>query len=318
MVEEAGKPGSPAVCVVIVNYNSLTDTADCLESLAAATYPNMTTVLVDNGSSDGSGRELAARFPEVTHIQLTENLGFAGGVNRGVQAALERGASFICLLNNDTLVESGFIEPLVARARSTPTAGIIGGKIFYAEPPGLLWFAGGRIDQRRGFTTHRGQDLPDSAVFSRPGFVDYITGCLFFVRAELFEQLGPLDESLFMYAEELDFCLRARRAGYRCFYEPAAVIRHRVSRAMGGAYRPVYYYYLTRNLLEVYRRHFKAARLSAVPLKLGRYLVLYQSYILTRAHRQSAGAYLCAVWLGAFDYLLGRFGRNRHRSLERP
>jgi len=320
---------APLVWLVIVNFNSYGDTADCLRSLESASWPALRVAVVDNGSVDGSGERLRREFPEVTHLRSEDNLGFAAGCNLGIRVALASAADYICLLNNDTIVESDFLEPLVARAETgqrrdgeTAISGgqptgteripvIIGGKILYDEPGAIIWFAGGRIDRRTGLTTHRGQDLPDSQAFSEPMSVDYITGCLFLAPARLFSELGLLDERLFMYGEELDFCLRARRAGYACFYEPASVIRHRVSRSMGGAYRPHYYYYLTRNLLEVYRTHLGAARFSAPMVKLYLSLVIHQSYIMLRAHRTGSLLYINAIWSGFADFLAGNFGRPR-------
>lgn len=302
------------VWVVIVSWNSYQDTADCLGSLASASWSDLQVVLVDNGSTDGSGERLASGFPAVIHLRSQENLGFAAGSNLGIRAALDGGADFICLLNNDTVVDPGFIEPLVMRAGETSAAAIIGGKILYDEPEDIIWYAGGRIDRHRGFTSHRGQDAPDAPVFNEPAFTDYVTGCLFFTRASLYEELGLLDESYFMYCEEVDFCLRARRAGYRCFYEPGSVIRHRVSRAMGGAYRPVFYYFQTRNLLRAYGTHLtgvagRRTRWSPSVVTLWRYLVADQSLTLMRAHRTAAAPYVAALWLGFLDYLTGRRGR---------
>ncbi|MHB0866613.1 MAG: glycosyltransferase family 2 protein [Thermoleophilia bacterium] len=305
------------VWVVIVSWNSYQDTADCLGSLASVTWPDLRIVVVDNGSTDGSGDRLAAAFPALTHLRSPQNTGFAGGSNLGIRAALDGGADYICLLNNDTMVDPGFIEPLVARATRTPEAGIIGGKILYDDAENVIWYAGGRIDPRRGFTSHRGQDAPDAPVYDGPDFTDYVTGCLLFARASLYRELGLLDESYFMYCEEVDFCLRAGRAGYRCFYEPGAVIRHRVSRAMGGAYRPVFYYYQTRNLLHAYGTHLKHSPepgRGGVPsvAALWRYLVVDQSLTLTRAHRTGAAPYVAALWLGFLDYLRHRRGVCRY------
>lgn len=305
----------PTVWLVIVLYNAYADTADCLVSLRQATYSRLRTVLIDNGSGDGSGARLKQEFPEVIHLRSDVNLGFAGGCNLGIRAALAGGADYVCLLNNDTLVEPGFLEPLIERAEATPGAGIFGGKIFYAEPPDRLWFAGGRIDRRRGLTAHRGQGLPDAPGFDRPGPVDYITGCLLLAPASLYERLGLLDERYFMYAEEVDFSLRARRAGLVSYYEPRSVIYHRISRSMGGACRPLYFYYQARNLLETYRKHLGARRLSLPMLRLAWYLVAYQGYIALRIHRGAAGPYLGALAAGWFDFLRGRLGPCRRRWL---
>lgn len=319
--EIAAQPaGQPSVWLVVVFYNSYTDTADCLRSLKKTTWPALHIVLVDNGSTDGSGELLCQEFPEIVHLRSDENLGFAGGCNLGIRETLAADAGYICLLNNDTIVEPGFIEPLVARAALEPRAGIFGGRILYDEPDkagDVIWFAGGHIDRHTGNTTHRGQDLPDTNVFRRAIPTDYVTGCLFFVRAELFRELGLLDERMFMYCEELDFCLRARRAGHGCYYEPESVIRHRVSRSMGGAYRPLFYYYQVRNLMEVYRKHLGAERLSMTTARLWYHLVFQQSQTMLRAHREGAGPYIAAIWLGFVDFMRGRFGHNRHGLLEK-
>ncbi|MHB8859007.1 MAG: glycosyltransferase family 2 protein [Thermoleophilia bacterium] len=317
---EDAMTGGASVWVVIVVYNSYADTADCLRSLAAATWPDLKAVLIDNGSIDGSGGRLAQEFPEHTHIRSDENLGFAGGCNLGIRKALSAGADHVCLLNNDTVVEPGFLEPLVARAETGQRVAAVGGKIFYDGPGDVIWFAGGEINRRSGVTTHRGQGLPDSAAFDRPMLVDYITGCLLLAPAGRFRELGLLDERLFMYGEELDFCLRARRAGYSCFYEPSSVIRHRVSRSMGGAYSPLYYYYWTRNLLLVYSMHLGAGRrrrwlASRQGGQLLWYFIIHESYIMLRAHRLKAGRFVAAIGLGFADFLVGRFGRCRYSWL---
>lgn len=316
--QAGGADGAGAsVWVVIVVYNSYEDTRDCLHSLAAVTRPGLRVVVVDNGSSDGCGEKLRVEFPALSHIRSEENRGFAGGCNIGIRAAIDASADFICLLNNDTLVEPGFIEPLVARAGSEASAGVIGGKILYDGFDKVIWFAGGEIDERRGFTRHRGQDAPDVGQYDDFGATDYVTGCLFFVPVPVFEKVGLFDERYFMYCEELDFCLRVRRDGYRCLYEPAAVIRHRVSRSMGGAYRPLFYYYQTRNLLEVYRRAAGAGRFSPLTLRLWRHLVLGQGVTMLRAHRQRSFPYLLALWSGFFAYLTGRFGQRGGRARQR-
>lgn len=306
-----------SVWVVIVVYNSYADSRDCLQSLAAATWPQLGVAVVDNGSGDGCGERLRVEFPELTHIRSEENRGFAGGCNIGIRAAIDAGADFICLLNNDTLVEPGFIEPLVDRAVGDAGAGVVGGKILYDGADRVIWFAGGEIDERRGFTRHRGQDEPDVGQYDNPDDVDYVTGCLFFVPVPVFEKIGLFDERYFMYCEEVDLCLRARRAGYRCCYEPGAVIRHRVSRSMGGAYRPLFYYYQTRNLLEVYRAAAGAGRFSPLTLRLWRHLVLGQGVTMLRAHRQRSLPYLIALWSGFFAYLTGRFGQRDGQARQR-
>jgi GT2 family glycosyltransferase len=239
----------PHVVVIILNWNGLADTLECLESLACLDYPNHKVVVVDNGSVDGSVLVIRGRFPGVTIIENGENLGYAGGNNVGLRYALAQGAEYALLLNNDTVVDPAFLHILVDAAEADPTVGIVGPTIYYHERPGVIWSAGGAIDWQRGSTRMVGLDERDEGQFGQVSrTVDFVTGCAILVRRAVLEQAGLLDERFFAYYEESEWCVRASRAGFKIIHIPLAHIWHRISPA-AQADSPLVHYYMTRNRL---------------------------------------------------------------------
>lgn len=228
------EPGTPPVWIITVNWNGRQMTLDCIESLRRATYGNRHIVVVDNASADGSVDAIRERYPDVAVLPLAENRRFAGGTNAGLQYALARGANLLLVLNNDTTVDPGFLDPLVERILADSAVGIVAPKILYHSAPDLLWYAGGEISFWGGRMRHRGIREPDRGQHDTPGETDYATGCCLLVRSELVHAIGLLDESYYMYTEDADWCMRARRAGYRIVYEPRAKVWHRLSVSAGG------------------------------------------------------------------------------------
>jgi GT2 family glycosyltransferase len=225
---------APTVWVILVNWNGREVTLDCLDSLARATYPAMHVLVVDNASSDGSVEAIRSRFPRVELLVMPENLRFAGGNNAGMRHALDAGAAFVLLLNNDTVVDPGFVEPLVARLEGDAGAGMAAPKILYHAAPDRLWFAGGEISLWSGTMRHTGIRETDHGQYDAVRDIDYATGCCILVRAGVVRNVGMLDESFFIYGEDADWSMRVRRAGYRIMYEPASRIWHKVSVSTGG------------------------------------------------------------------------------------
>ncbi|MDQ7063500.1 MAG: glycosyltransferase family 2 protein [candidate division KSB1 bacterium] len=228
----------PRVFILLVNWNGKADTLACLESLQQVNYANKTIVVVDNGSSDGSVEAIRRRFPEVRLIRNEHNERFARANNQSMQLALQEGADYVLLLNNDTLVDAEFLRHLVNRAESDPAIGMVGGKIYYAEPADRLWFVGGGVDLWRGRIWHHGLRQEDRGQFDQPRDVDYITGCCVLVRRACIETIGLLDESYYIYGEDVDWSFRARQAGFRLVYEPKAKIWHKISSSSGGPRTP--------------------------------------------------------------------------------
>lgn len=224
----------PLVYLLIVTWNGREVLRDCLASLRSATYPSLRVLVVDNASTDGSADSVRKEFPAVDLMVLPENRRFAGGNNAGIRHALQKGAEYILLLNNDTVVDAGFLEPLVSRMESDPAIGMAAPKILYYDDPDRIWFAGGAISFWTGTTRHPGIRELDRGQFDTPADTGYATGCCVLVRASVVRAVGMLDESFFLYGEDADWSLRVRKAGYRIVYEPASRIRHRVSVSSGG------------------------------------------------------------------------------------
>ena len=227
-------PAEPRTFAVIVNWNGKADTLECLGSLLSAGAKNLQTVVVDNGSQDGSVEAIRAAFPAVEVLPQERNLRFAGGNNAGIRFALGRGADQVLLLNNDTTVAPDFLSHLSRCLAGLPHGGIAAPKILYYSSPSLIWYAGGLLSFWTGTMRHRGIREADGEQFALPGETSYASGCCLLASRAVFESIGLLDESYFMYTEDADWCLRARKAGFPILFEPGARIWHKVSVSAGG------------------------------------------------------------------------------------
>ncbi len=244
----------PKVSIVILNWNGKKDTIPCIESLYRITYSNHDIIIADNGSTDGSCEEIHEKFLDITLIKNKENLGFTGGNNIGINYALKHGADYVLLLNNDTLVEPNFLSELVNVAE-LKKAGIVGPRIYYYSLPYILWSAGGSFIPLIGKARTRGINQVDSPKYNVLKKVFWLTGCAILVKKEVFEKIGVLEELYFSNYEDLDFCYKARKAGYSIWYVPSSVIYHKVAQDWGGLDNPLYIYYQIRNNLLFIKRN---------------------------------------------------------------
>jgi hypothetical protein len=297
---------APVVTVVVLNWNNAQDTIDCVESVLSCTYPGLRILLVDNGSSDGSEAVLRARFPGIPLLQTGENLGFAGGNDAGIRRALSDGAELVLLLNNDTTVDPGFVDALVTAARAHPGAGMLCPKILFHDRPDVLWYAGASFHPWMGWGRHRGHGQVDRGQFDRLEETGRPTGCALLVTRALCERVGLLREDFFCYAEDLEWGIRARKAGFSVLYVPASRVWHRVSRSTGGERAVTPVRYLTRNVL--------ACVDDQLPLPPGirwlrRGAILAAGAIGVFTNRLPIGPGLAAVARGAGDRWRGRMGR---------
>jgi len=236
---------------VVLNWNGGDDTLAALESL-----DGVATVCVDNGSDDGSADAVADRFPGVELIRTGVNLGFSGGNNVGIRRALAHGADWVLLLNNDAVADPGLSAALAAAASERPDAGVLACKVFFADPPDVLMYAGGRVNLRLGYWGRQdGFGQRDDGRFDTLRDVDRATGAAMAVSRAAIERAGLLDESLFAYAEDTEWCLRIREAGFGVVFVPDAKVWHVGSASTGGMRSPTSIYYDTRNMIAVAERH---------------------------------------------------------------
>jgi GT2 family glycosyltransferase len=244
----------PLVVIVVLNWNGRADTLACLRSLSRCSYPNARILAVDNGSADGSEEAVRGAFPDLPLLQTGANLGFAGGNNVGIAWALEQGADWVLLLNNDTEVEPGLLTAMMERARRDAGVGVVGASIEYFDSPGRLWaYGGGRFNLASGRVRHIQRVVGDEQLLTRGHVHFYVTGCAMLLRRDLLERVGALDTSYFHFCEDADLCLRAEQAGYTIAVAAEARLRHKVS-ATTRVSSPAFLYYNLRSRLRLVQR----------------------------------------------------------------
>lgn len=243
------------VYAVLVNWNLLDDTVACLQSLFAAGLPNGQAIVVDNGSTDLSVETITRHFGKIVNvISRPENMGYAEGANHGMRLALQLGAEWVFLINNDAYVSAEFFTAFEAFLASHPETVMLGPVIYFHSEPQRIWFFG---DQRIGplLLTHgnfrnqidRGQ-LPEMME------VDFLSGCALLIGRDVIEKVGFFDSSLFMYGEEVDYCWRAKQAGFKLFAVRSAQAWHKVSRSSNRE-KAFTQYLRTRNQIRFYRKY---------------------------------------------------------------
>lgn len=243
---------NPKVSIVILNWNGIRDTIECLNSLKHITYTNHEIILVDNGSTDGSVEQLKKTYPEIEIIENQENLGFAEGNNIAIKRVIERGTKYILMLNNDTIVDPGFLSHLVSVLESDVQIGIVGPTVYHYGKKDQIQSAGGRIVWNKGITYH----FTDKQIILNNTLrnVDYIMGCALLTRAELFIKNGYLDKDYFAYWEETEWCVRAKKSAYKIVHVPAARVWHKggsTAKKSSGFYD----YHMTRNMFWFMKTH---------------------------------------------------------------
>lgn len=302
----------PKICIIVLNWDNKKDTFECLDSVLKINYPNFKVVLVDNGSEEKIKNDVEARYPsDIVHlIENGENLGFAGGNNSGIEYAINEGADYILLLNNDTVVDKDLITELVSVAVSDNKIGIVGPKIYYFDEPERLWFAGNKTSYFYGRPIkigHRGYGQIDRGQYDAIEKIGFASGCAMFVRQEVFEKIGFLDEDYFCSAEDADFCIRAAKAGFDIFYAPKAKLWHKEASTFGGLDSPEYVYYQIRNRLLFMKKNFPLwGWLIFIPAFA--IIVARRSIRLLLAKNFSG---LFAIWQGITDFLKARCGKKR-------
>jgi len=241
----------PLVSIISVNYNTDVATAEMLRSLQQVTYPYLEIIVVDNASAVDAGY-LADEFPQIKFIQNPKNLGFAGGNNRGIEAAK---GDIILLLNNDTEVAPSFIEPIVTLFNEHSEVGIVCPKILYYQSKDIIQYAGGTaINPLTARGKFIGTGEKDAGQYDEPHQTQLAHGAAMAIRKRVFDKIGLLPEDYFLYYEELDFSEHAQRAGFTIWYQANSVVWHKESMSVGKA-SVIKVYYQNRNRLLFIRRN---------------------------------------------------------------
>ncbi len=295
----------PLVISVILNTNRREDTLECLASLDQSIYKNHKVIVLDNHSTDGSCQAIQNAFPTVQIISLDKNLGYTGNNNVGIKAAIDQGADWVFVLNEDTILAPDCLTKLVEAGESDKSIGILGPMIYHHDEPTVIQSAGGKLS-RYWESKHIAQNEPDQGQFDRPHVVDWISGCGILVRRAVIEQVGMLDERFFYYWEETEWCLRAGKSQWRILHVPQAKLWHK---GVQRDYRPnpSVTYYNTRNRLMLLAKHH-------APLIVWVFVwVLYSRTMISwtiKPRWRGMSEHRRAMWKGIIDFLNRRWGQR--------
>jgi len=287
---------SPLVVAITLNWNRREDTLECVESLCRLTYPNVRLLVVDNGSTDGSPGAIAKHFPQVEQIVNPANLGFARGFNVGLRRALEVNAEFAFILNNDTYVAPDMLGALVKASEPTDV-GIAAPAIYYASDPKRIWSTGGGHNPLTlEMTGDHGRREPIFDVTER----DFVVGCGMLIKRAVLERVGLFDERFFMYYEDSDYCLRARRHSFRLVCVPQARMWHKVASSSNGSDSPAERYLMAKSSAIFFRKHVRGWRWLIIGLY--RFGSAIKTTFRLSIHRRFVAAR--AYWRGLRDGLM--------------
>jgi len=304
------------VFTIILNWNRKEDTLSCMKSLKESRIRDfeLEIVVVDNGSTDGSQQVIAKYVKQAKAgsdrkwklIRAKENTGFVVGNNIGIKYALNEGADYVILLNDDTIVEKNCLYNLVKFANKRKDIGLISPKIYFAkgfefhkarykdkELGKVFWYAGGDMDWNNIYGSNHGVDEVDKGQYDKTKETDFATGCCILIRREVLDKLGLLDKKYFAYYEDSDFSQRARKAGWKVVYYPLAHLWHKVAQSSGIG-SGLNDYFTTRNRLLF------GIRYASFRTK---FALIRESFRLLLSGRK---------WqkIGVRDFYLGRFGKG--------
>lgn len=240
--------------VIILNWNLPEETIACIESVQSNAVADLKIVVVDNDSADNSIEILTGRFGrQIELIKNSKNLGFAAGMNVGINYALAAGAQSILLLNNDTILDPAMISKLLRAAADLPQAGLLGPAIYYHQAPTRIWRCGDK--EFRWLPVPL--DVSERELARNPSTpfkLDYVTGCGVLIRRAVFETVGLFDPRYFMYFEDADFCRRTRQGNFEIWCVPEARMWHKVSLSAQKD-RPANRYARSWGRVKFYRSH---------------------------------------------------------------
>jgi len=298
---------SPKVSIVILHFDNIRILTECLKSCQNIAYPNYEIIIVQNGLKSklnlNSMRRISERVSEI--ISLPENIGYARANNRGIKKALEHEADYVLLLNDDTVVSVPFLNVLIKEAEKSLDAGMLGPGIYYFDEPEKIWFAGAFFDWKTAMISTSIAEQFNKTKAGEPFESDYITGCALLVKRKVIENIGLLDERFFLYWEDVDWGLRAKKIGYKNIIVPNAHIWHKVSVSIGGPASSLKAYHKTRSHLFFAKMHTPSVT-KKLHLKFCRDVawLLLKSADQNRIHK--ARAYIAALK----DYHMDKTGKG--------
>jgi hypothetical protein len=303
----------PKVSIVILTWNALKMTKDQLKDVSKLDTKGLVaeTIIVDNGSTDGTIEELSKYTLSnmgYKFIETGSNKGFAGGNNYGIKDAIKHGADYVILMNNDLILSEDILIKIVSLAEKDKKIGLISPKMYFAsgfefhkdrykenEKGKVIWYAGGILDRNNVYSSHRGVDEVDKGQYEKIEDTDFANGACMLITKEVVKKIGTMDETFFLYWEDADYSEQVKKAGFRVVYTPETKLWHMVSASTGNSGSPSNDYFLIRNRLIF------GSRYSNLRTK---FALLRDSARLLFTGRE---------WQkkGVIDYYLHRFGSGR-------
>lgn len=293
---------NPPVCTLVLNFNNFCDTVETLESVLASTYDSNTLILVENSTDKQIPKKIRSLFPTLRIIENLENLGYAGGNNVGIQAAIDRGAEYIFIVNNDVTLEKDTLSKCVAAMKRHPDCAACQPVISFYRDHEKIWSSGTQFFLGYPQLFLKGKSLRRGGVFKSPfGLV----GCAILLKTSALKKIGFFDASLFLMHEETDWCIRAMRNNFPLCVVADTVAFHKISTTI-GLYSNDYLYYVGRNWLLVGKKNYNS-------LKYGYILITEMAfrfpYYLCQLLMRGQGKKITFYLRGIFDGIRGFSGK---------
>lgn len=300
------------VFISIIDFNGKENTIECLNAIDSMKIENfrLNVIVIDNASEIEFSLNKTFRNFSLKLIRNKENLGFAGGNNVGIRYALEHGADYVLVLNNDTLVDKNLIEELL-KVTDYKNIGILAPKIYFA--PGfefhknryskkdlgmVFWYAGGEMDWQNVIGHHRGVDEVDHGQYDDILETQFASGCCMFIKKAVFDKVGLFDNKYFLYYEDADFSERVKKADFKIAYVPKAALWHKNAGSAGGSGSKLQDYYITRNRL-LFGVRYAPPRAKLALIKES-FLIFFKGRYWQRR--------------GVLDFYLNRFGKGSFKT----
>lgn len=274
------------ITIVLVNYNGRNFLKNCIESIRAQTYNNISLLIVDNNSSDDSVNYLKSTYPEIPVIVCSKNHGFAKGNNIGIRRALEAGADYILLLNVDTVIDEHLVEYLMKEADSQT---VTVPKIYSDKRMMKIWYSGGEIDYINGRAFHY-----EKWECSEGNEVSFACGCCILIHKNILERVGMFDEHYYLYFEDTDFSARLAKENIKIKYVKEARMWHKVGGSGGDKGALIKTYYITRNRLYFINKFQDEIQVKALQIAWE----TFWKYVITEKNKEKRKY----VWWGIRDF----------------
>ncbi|MFX0116833.1 MAG: glycosyltransferase family 2 protein [Candidatus Hodarchaeota archaeon] len=219
----------PPAVMIIVNWNGLEDTKTCVNSALNLSYPNRQIIVVDNGSTIDETKTLKELYKDRIHaLRTEENNGYSAGINLGIRYVLNNipDTKYFLIANNDVVFEQESLKKIIAFMETHPSIGIAASKILLMKGD-VVFSVGQKWDLRTGFVRNVGYGERNKSESTEPFEIDCVPGAAFIVKRKVIEKIGLFDEKYFLYFEEPDYCLRARRKGYKTYLVPESIVYHK-------------------------------------------------------------------------------------------